>query len=266
MRDVSLSAQKFEDFSDDRAAPRRSKAPFPPDFGPVPGKKERPALARVFRGPRLGVLVLSGIAGLALIGVPLNALFLQDGRHPAPLFGARVLKPEPIETAAKGATMPAAAPRAARSDAARPEAEPNRPEAASHAKAVKPQPQSDAAALAAEILKSEAPAPAAPAKPVKKRETVASRDAIGALLGGAAPTPTPAASPRPTVAAGPDQNVLSAERALQRLGYVVKPDGLMSPELRKTIEKFQRDNGLQPTGQLGPQVMKLLSAHSAAGR
>ena len=68
------------------------------------------------------------------------------------------------------------------------------------------------------------------------------------------------------VAAAPDQNVLSAERALQRLGYVVKPDGVVSPELRKTIEKFERDNGLPPTGQLGPKVVKLLSARTAAQR
>jgi hypothetical protein len=31
-------------------------------------------------------IVIVAIAALATIGVPLNALFLQDGRHPAPLF------------------------------------------------------------------------------------------------------------------------------------------------------------------------------------
>lgn len=266
MRDVSLSAPKFEDFSNDRATPRRSKAPFPPDFDSLPRQKERPALARLLRGPRLGVLVLAGIAGLALVGVPLNALFLQDGRHPAPLFGARVLKPEPIDTAAKVAPAAVSSTRSARTDAVRPEADPNRIETSAHNKAAKPQASSDAAALTAEILKSEAPPkPAAvPAKATKKRETVASRDAIGALLG--SPKPAQAATAHPTAApvVEADRNVLSAERALQRLGYVVKPDGLMSPELQKTIEKFERDNGLPPTGQLGPKVMKLLSTRSAA--
>lgn len=276
MRDVSLSAPKFEDFSDNRAAAsRRAKAPFPPDFGPDRPPKERPALARFLRGPRLGVVVLSGIAGLALIGVPMNALFLQDGRHPAPLFGARVLTPEQIETATKAASVPTPPPHPARVEAARAEPDQIKTEPAPRAKPGKPQATSDAAALTAEILKSETPAPAAPAKAVKKRETVASRDAISTLLGGGAATPV--ATPRPApkspqnggdkaVAAAPDQNVLSAERALQRLGYVVKPDGVVSPELRKTIEKFERDNGLPPTGQLGPKVVKLLSARTAAQR
>lgn len=278
MRDVSLSAPKFADFSDNRAvSSRRAKAPFPPDLGPARPQKERPALARFLRGPRLGVLVLSGIAGLALIGVPMNALFLQDGRHPAPLFGARVLTPEPIESATKATVSPAPAPapHPARVEAARVEPDQTKAEPAPRAKPGKPQATSDAAALTAEILKSEAPSPAAPAKPVKKRETVASRDAIGTLLGGGAAAPV--ATPRPVpkglqnggdkaVASTPDPNILSAERALQRLGYVVKPDGLMSAELRKTIEKFERDNGLPPTGQLGPKVVKLLSARTAAQR
>jgi hypothetical protein len=219
--------------------------------------------------------LLVGIAGLALIGVPLNALFLQDGRHPAPLFGARTLAPEPIQTAAKPA------PRPAPTDVARVgEPDPIKAEPAPHAKAAKPEARSDAAALTAEILKSAPPAPAAapaagPAKPVKKREAVASRDAIGSLLG-PAPKPAaaaakPAAPPRPAAAvpaaaaaAGPDQGVISAQRALQRLGYVVKPDGVMTPELRKTIEKFEADNNLPPTGQLGPKVVKALASRTAA--
>jgi hypothetical protein len=277
VRDVSLSAQKFEDYADDRvAAPRRARTAVPPDFGPAP-IPERPALARFLRRPRLGFSILVGIAGLALVGVPLNALFLQDGRHPAPLFGGRTLAPEPVQTAAKPAPRPAPA------DVAR-VAETEASKTETHARATKPEARSDAAALTAEILKSAPPAPAAApaaasAKPAKKRETVASRDAIGSLLG-AAPKPAaaakPAAAPRPPAnvpapaaaaapaAAGPDQNVVSAQRALQRLGYVVKPDGVMSPELRKTIEKFQRDNGLPATGQLGPQVVKLLSTRTAS--
>jgi Putative peptidoglycan binding domain len=276
VRDVSLSAQKFEDFSDDRAAaPRRAKAALPPDFGPAP-IRERPALARFLRRPRIGFSILVGIAGLALVGVPLNALFLQDGRHPAPLFGARTLAPEPIQTAAKPAPRPAP-------EVARVEAEPIKAEPG-HAKAAKPEARSDAAALTAEILKSAPPAPAqaaAPSKSVKK--VVASRDAIGSLLG---PVPKPAAVvksataakpaavakpsaiPAPAAAAapaaGPDQSVVSAQRALQRLGYVVKPDGAMTPEMRKTVEKFERDNGLPATGQLGPKVVKLLSTKTAS--
>jgi hypothetical protein len=279
LRDVSLNPPTFEDVSDARApSSRRAAAAFPPDFGPARRDRERPALARYLRAPRLGVAALAAIAGLALIGVPMNALFLQDGRHPAPLFGARALKPEPLDTAEK--TAPA--PHTAR------ETETAKIDPSPRARAAKPELRADAAALTAEILKSEPPATAA-----KKRDAVAPRDPISALIGArvqaaappkpprpaaaipaaprlatAAPAPvapTPAAAP-PPAATGPDQGVLSAQRALQRLGYVVKPDGQMSPALRKTIEKFEHDNGLPPTGQLDPKVVKLLAARTAAQR
>jgi hypothetical protein len=35
---------------------------------------------------RPGTKIFLGLAAIAAIGVPLNALYLQDGRHPAPLF------------------------------------------------------------------------------------------------------------------------------------------------------------------------------------
>jgi hypothetical protein len=238
LRDVSLSAPKLQDFPEERAAPRRRAAVSEPDPFHAPRKK-RSTLARVFAPRRMGFLVLLGIGGLALVGVPMNALFFQDGRHPAPLFSVQAPAPEAENVAAAAPTPPT---RPAQMQAARAEAEAVRPEAPARP-AQRSAAKSEAAASKAEIMKTEAPAPA---KADKKR------DPISQLLGVGETAPTEA----------PDKNVLAAQRALQKLGYVVKPDGLLGGGTRQAIEKFERDNHLPPKGEVNARLMKLLTARA----
>lgn len=227
---------------------------------------------------RMGALVLLGIGGLAFVGVPMNALFFQDGRHPAPLFTTHVIAPQKSEPAAT-----AAAPRApARVESAAIEPDAVKPEPLKIEAAPPVVPKAiarrDAAALK-DLMKPE-PAPAQKlekAKPeTKKKLETASRDAIGALLGaGPAAKPAPArpakpstAAARPATAAAPapaaaGPEILSAQRTLQRLGYVVKPDGAMNSSTRQAIEKFERENGLPAKGDVTPKILKLLSARAA---
>jgi hypothetical protein len=282
LRDASLSAPKFQDFHEERAAPeRRGGAPAQQaDRDPFRAPKKKPSvLARVFAPHRMGVLLLLGIGGLAFVGVPMNALFLQDGHHPAPLFTGRA--PAPQE-ARLDDTPPAPARRVqpdpirAEPDAARSEIV--KPEAEAPVRAPKIG-KADAAALKAAILKSEA-APAA-VKPEKKHE-VAARDPIAAMIGG-----QPAAKPQAHTQAqpqahaqphgapqaqtqaqaqAPSQSVASVQRALQRLGYVVKPDGVMGGGTRQAIEKFERDNGLPAKGELTAKIAKLLANRAAPPR
>jgi hypothetical protein len=200
-------------------------------------------LARVFGLQRMGVLALLGIGGLAFVGVPMNALFFQDGRHPAPLFSGRL--PAPDKSMA--ALTPTPPTRPGQIETGRLEGDAAKLDAA-HAKA---SPRTDAAALK-DIIKSDAvPAP----KAEKKRDA---HDPIGALLGGDAPAPAPDA-------VAPAQ-VVMAQRALQRLGYVVKPDGRMGAGTRQAIEKFERDNRLPVKGELSPKVVRLLATRAAAAR
>jgi hypothetical protein len=110
------------------------------------------AASRLFGGRRRAMIFLS-LAALTAIGIPLNALYLQDGRHPAPLFRKGAAEPEARH--ARVETPPAPPPRP-------PIAEP-----APEAPAPKP------AATKAE-----------PAHPAEKHRG----DAIGALIGGAAKT------------------------------------------------------------------------------
>ncbi len=271
MRDVSLSAQKFDDFEEERAAPKR-RAP-----SPARARKDEPRNAPA-KKRRLGAMALFGIGALALVGVPMNALFFQDGRHPAPLFSAHVLVPErlaPAET-----PTPPARPKmeAARADAdaqARPAARPKADVAkvdplaeilkAAEAPATKP----------ARVERAEKVEKVEKAEKTEKKREVASRDQIGALLGGggakpavpataAAPAPAPVT---PAVASAASVgNVLATQRALQRLGYVVKPDGAMGPGLKKAIESFERDNGLPVTGELNAKVAKAIVTRAGGAR
>jgi type IV secretory pathway VirB10-like protein len=263
LRDVSLSAQKFDDFEEERAAPKR-RAPSPAR-AKMNEPRNGPAKKR-----RLGAMALFGIGGLALVGVPMNALFFQDGRHPAPLFSAHVLVPEKPVTAE--APTPPARPKI---ETARVEAEaPSRPAAKPRAESAKVDPL-------AEILKSSEPPAAKPQKAervekvekvekIEKKREVASRDQIGALLGGGAPkpaAPVPVSAPAASAAtAASSGNVLATQRALQRLGYVVKPDGVMSPGLKKAIQSFERDNGMPVTGELSVKLGKAITARAGGAR
>ena len=127
--------------------------------------------------------------------------------------------------------------------------------------------------------------PRAPAQP--------SRDAIGQFLQSGAirrslPEPTKATGPRAAVKEGtaeakpapsrdpisqllksdtapaPEQSktVLAAQRALMKLGFVLKPDGLDGGATRQAIEQFERDRGLPVNGELSPKLLHLLSAES----
>ncbi|MGO9786849.1 MAG: peptidoglycan-binding domain-containing protein [Stellaceae bacterium] len=191
-----------------------------------------------FRTPALGVAALGAL--LAMIVV--NAVYLQHQRHPAPLFGS-TFKIEP----------PKPPPRPARLDALLSEKLPvavMSKVAASDA-ALAPPP-------AAAVASSGAPsaAPVAPvAAPAKKRG-----DAIGALLGdnGAARNVEMSADPAPP----PAKTVVTAQRALQKLGASVKPDGAFGATTKKALEAFQRDNHLPVNGELTAKTRHLLAARS----
>ena len=47
-----------------------------------------------------------------------------------------------------------------------------------------------------------------------------------------------------------------------KLGYVVKPDGIMHTATRQALEQFERDHNLSPHGTLTPKVLRELGAQS----
>ncbi|MCC3247005.1 peptidoglycan-binding protein [Methylocystis sp. WRRC1] len=233
MRDASLSASGRQSLPEERSAPRRRASAKRAD-------KNRPSvLSRVFGLKRMSVLLLLGIGGLAAVGVPMNALFFQDGRHPAPLFSTHLPVAEKTETAA----APKPPVRPTEIAATRAEAEAAKPESPRPPAKVERTRTDAAKPEKAEVAKTE----------VSKTTTEKKRDPISQLLGGAA---------EKEAEAGPDKNVLYAQRALLKLGYVVRADGVFGGTTRQAIEKFERDSGLPVKGQLSPKVMRQLATRS----
>jgi hypothetical protein len=175
----------------------------------------------MLRRPGRSMLV---VLALGLITAVLgNALFMQKGRHPAPLFVAPAAETAQ-RTAPKAALPPAPAPRpvelAGKSDAAR----------------------SDAS--------SSTPKPAA-AKPQ------ADSDPIGSLLrGGGGQQGAVATDPIMT------KRVMAVQRALQKLGYEVAPDGVFGAGSRAALQKFERERNMTVTGELDPRTLRALATRS----
>ena len=206
-----------------------------------------------------------GFAALLCIAVIVNALFLQERRHAAPLFRP----PVALDSTPKEADVPQPTPRPASIEALI-----NTPAAPVVNAAKTPVAKSDSADAIGDILRGgakPAPAPAAKsvvapapvAKPVvapvaKSQETKAAdkkQDSIASLLHSA-----PAAKAQP--AAAPDVRIMAAQRALVRMGYVLRADGHMNAATRGAIQSVERDQKWATTGTLSPRVMKELSART----
>ena len=162
-----------------------------------------------------------------MTGFLINALAFQNARHPSPLFGT------PISIS--------------------PQAEMPRPV---------PRPVSITAAPAASA--PSIPPLAIPTRPVatqRDAEPASTKvpDAIGDMLRGPPANPAgPAARPSAIEAA----RILLVQKALMKLGYVVRPDGLMGTTTRQAIEKFERERGWPAHGELTPKVLREISVRS----
>jgi localization factor PodJL len=74
---------------------------------------------------------------------------------------------------------------------------------------------------------------------------------------------SPNPSVRPTAAAAPAGGVASAQKALSMLGYYRGPqDGAQSAALKGAIQAFQRDKGLQATGNLDGETASKLAIYT----
>lgn len=185
----------------------------------------RRGLAVVRRRPTVAAGTLLVLATASAVGW--NALAVQTGKHPAPLFGAR-----PPQRVVAAAPLPPARP---------PLALPSGPSAPAAAKP----PLRD---LSVEITRSTEPAVRPPAAAPR-------RDPIGDVIRGDQVSP----------AAKPDgqRGVTSAQKALIKLGYgPAKPDGVLGPATRQAIERFERDRRLPVTGELGSRTMRELAGQA----
>lgn len=177
------------------------------------------------------------------LGIVINALGLQNSKHPAPLFGKAIqLGDQPAPMTASFEAPAAAAPAPAKAPAA----------------------EAPAAPVQA-VVNHETPAPAhphhttvdpVPARHAKVDKAEKGDDPIAALLKVSAPS-TPADKPKDD-----PKTVLAAQHALLKLGYVVAPNGTLGPATRTALQAFEREQHLPLSGELSRKVIKQLSVES----
>jgi Putative peptidoglycan binding domain len=201
------------------------------------------------RGLALRILLHSPkdtIAGLlafaAVSAILANALFLQTGHHPAPMFGSVVVMPQPGSAAAN--LLPR--PRPVVADAAVSETRVAEP------RAVEP--------------KAAEPRLAEP-KSVEKPAELKSADPLGNLVKatGAPAAPSnalrpPAPIPAHAELSGP-RRVAAAQRTLTEYGYgQLKPTGIAGTDTQAAIARFERERKLPVTGQVTDRLVRELAA------
>lgn len=228
-----------------------------PDFDSVPsrgrgrGRGAAKAASARQASPMRGLLVMNWrrfliISSAALLGaVVINALFFQTARHPAPLFSG-----------ATGGTTPSPQQQAASPSRAVPAAETPVP-VARPVDIATAAPQRPAAAPRGIADLIDPPKPAA--------NDPKAGDPIAALLKGAVgpgqnPTASIVAATAPADAGA--KRIMSAQKALAKLGYSVTVDGKIGSGTKQAIQKFERDRNLPPTGEIGGRTQRELAARS----
>lgn len=199
-----------------------------------PGRFSR-WMSAVARHPRrsLAVVVFSGV----FVGIAANALFFQTARHPAPIFAGPVIA-RPVQQAAP---VPPPVPRPAEA--------PIQPGALAKLIEATPAP-APASASAPAPTSAPIAASASSVVPAPARPSAMPKDQIGALLG--------------TLPDEPQDNarVMAVQKALVKLGYVVRPDGVMGNGTRQALQMFEQSRKLNVTGELNPRTLRELGAQS----
>lgn len=196
-----------------------------------------------------GVLALS-----AIVAILINALFLQAGRHPSPMFGGSVVTlPPPAPAAA--ATSPLPRPRPAEAAVM----EPTKPV---EVKPVETKP-AETRSVEAKPVESK-PVEAKPVDPMANL-VLKSTTAPPAAAPSAAAAPSGVVrppAPIPTAHLSPaGKRIAAVQRTLTEYGYgQLKPTGTIGADTQHAIAKFERARKLPVTGQMSDRLVHELSA------
>jgi hypothetical protein len=184
--------------------------------------------------------LVAGLLAAAAVGAILaNALFLQAGRHPSPMFSSVVTLPAP-QTAL---VSPLPRPRPVELTLEPPEIRPVEARGAD--------PKGDSK------------------KTDSKNPDSKNPDSMANLVvkSTGAPTAAPANAARPpapipdTAQSAGARRVAAVQRALTQYGYgQLKPTGAVGADTQAAITKFERDRKLPVTGQMSDRLVKELTA------
>ena len=170
-------------------------------------------------------MVAGALAFAAVSAIIANALFLQAGRHPAPMFGSVTAMP-----AVAAPANPLPRPRPVEADATQSESRPAEPKAADPlANLVK-------TTNAAPVMPAVVPRPPA-AIPLASHNDTAAIPGVGS------------------------RRVAAVQRALTEYGYgQLKPTGIIGSDTQAAIQKFERARKLPVTGQVSDRLVRELTA------
>jgi hypothetical protein len=201
------------------------------------------------------------MASVAIFAIFINALFLQHGPHPAPIFATRPMTQEaPVALPRPRVVVPEAAPATvARSQAqivGDIQRELNRKGFYDGAVDGLWGAKTDAAArdfVQAAGLKINADA--------SERLLRAIVTSNAKAQSGRTAAPAPARVDPIAELIAPTKQLVAIQRALSDFGYgQIKPTGVYDPETKEAIEKFERDRRLPVTGQISDRLMRELAA------
>ncbi|MEH2496754.1 hypothetical protein V1294_003233 [Bradyrhizobium sp. AZCC 1678] len=185
-------------------------------------------------------MVAGLLAAAAICAILANALFLQAGRHPSPMFSSVVTLPAPQAAA----VSPLPRPRPVELTSRPAETEP--PE-------IRPVEARSADPKHVEIRSGDS------------RSDSKNPDSVVKSTG--APTAAPANVARPpapipaTAQSAGARRVAAVQRALTQYGYgQLKPTGAVGADTQAAITKFERDRKLPVTGQMSDRLVKELTA------
>jgi hypothetical protein len=235
--------------ADDEDMPRRRR-----------GAKAVAVEAEAERGLVLRILLHSPkdtVAGVlafaAITAIVANALFLQAGPHPSPMFGSIVTMPVPAQAPANPLPRP-------------------RPAEATKSEAAPPEPKVPEPRVVE--LKAAEPKAADPKTADPKTADPKSADPLTNLVKATSAAPQATSSiPRPPAAIpvssrsdsmlgpGGSRRVAAVQRALTEYGYgQLKPTGTVGSDTQAAIVKFERERKIPATGQMNERLVRELSA------
>jgi hypothetical protein len=191
-------------------------------------------------------MVAGALAFAAVTAIIANALFLQAGRHPSPMFGSVVTMPAPGMAAAS----PLPRPRPVEADASVLEPKVAEPKVAEPKPVEKPAEPKLADPLT-NLVKATSAAPVA---------VVPSNPAMPSNIA-RPPAPIPLPSRAETSANAGARRVAALQRALTEYGYgQLKPTGTIGSDTKAAIEKFERERKIPVTGQMSDRLVRELAA------
>ncbi|WP_371737036.1 peptidoglycan-binding domain-containing protein [Bradyrhizobium sediminis] len=176
-------------------------------------------------------MVAGALAFAAVSAIIANALFLQAGRHPSPMFGTVVAMPAPASPLPRPRPAEAAA-RPADAAPVEPRIEPR----AAESRGADPMTNLVKATTASPAAPSNVARPPAPIPASSRNETI--------------PNQTPAA-----------RRVAAVQRTLTEYGYgQLKPTGIAGSDTQAAIQKFERERRIPVTGQVSDRLVRELTA------